>query len=182
MRRREFIAGLGAAGGHAAMPRFARAQQDARVRRLAMLVVLGATTYLATLRNELAKAGWVEGRNLRTDLRFIRGDADRLAADAEELANLRPDVIFAGNGRAAVAVQQLTSVIPIVFVGRGDPALNGLVRNIARPECNMTGFANSAAASQGGRWLELFKEAVPRLTRVAGIFVPDGFFNGVRFE
>jgi putative tryptophan/tyrosine transport system substrate-binding protein len=121
---------------------------------------------VVAFREGLATFGWVEGRNLQIDLRF-RGDPDRLTADAEELVNLRPDVIFA-LGPAAVAVQQSTSVIPIVFVGGGDPALNRLVRNIARPEGNMTGFAN-VFGSLGGRWLELFKEAVPRLTSVADI-------------
>jgi putative ABC transport system substrate-binding protein len=177
MRRREFIAGLGAACGYAAVPHLARAQQDTRVRRLAVLALGGEnapTEVVVTFWNELAKLGWVRGLNLQVDLRFIQGGPDRLTADAEELVNLQPNVIFAGNGPAAVAFQQRTSVIPIVFVGSGDPALTGRVRNIARPEGNMTGFANWGAASQGGRWLELFKEAVPRLTRVADIFFPNG--------
>jgi putative tryptophan/tyrosine transport system substrate-binding protein len=75
-------------------------------------------------------------------------------------------------GTAALAVQRRTSVIPIVFVGGGDANLNGLVGNIARPEGNMTGFASSFR-SLGGRWLELFKEAVPYLTRVADISSVD---------
>jgi ABC transporter substrate binding protein len=90
--------------------------------------------------------------------------------------NLRPDVIFALGGPAARAVQERTSVIPIVFVGRGDPASNGAVRNIARPEGNMTGFANYFG-SLGGRWLELFKEAVPRLTRVADIYFANEVYH-----
>jgi putative ABC transport system substrate-binding protein len=180
MRRRKFIAGLGAAGAYVAVPRLSRAQQDTHVRRLAMLALgredQATTTAFLAWRNEMAKLGWVEGRNLQIDVRFIRGGQDRLIADAEELVNLRPDVIFAGNGPASVAFQQRTSVIPIVFVGGGDPASAGLVRNMARPEGNMTGFANWGSASQGGRWLELFKEAVPRLTRVADIFFPNAFF------
>jgi putative tryptophan/tyrosine transport system substrate-binding protein len=172
MKRREFIAGLGAA----AWPLAARAAETQR--RLGALLfgrdddpvyqsVLGA------FREGLATFGWVEGRNLGIDYRFAGGDPSRLAADAEELVNLRPDVIFATGGLAALAVQQRTSVIPIVFVGGGDPTLTGLVCNVARPEGNMTGFANWGAASQGGRWLELFKEAVPRLTRVADISFPS---------
>src|SRR5262249_972282 len=124
---------------------------------------------LDAFRDGLATFGWAECRNLRIDYRFA-GDPSRLSADAEELVNLRPDVIFAYSGPAALAVQQRTSVIPIVFVGGLDPTSNGLVgNNIARPGGNMTGFAN-AFGSMGGRWLELFKEAVPRLTRVAHIF------------
>jgi putative ABC transport system substrate-binding protein len=113
--------------------------------------------------------GWVEGGNLRMDYRFAGGDPDRLAAYAEELVNLRPDLILAINGPAARAIQQRTAVIPIVFVGGGDPASTGLVGNIARPGGNMTGFANYFG-SLGGKWLELLKEAVPGLTRVAHVF------------
>jgi putative ABC transport system substrate-binding protein len=117
---------------------------------------------LDAFREGLTTFGWVEGRNLRLDYRFSGGDPGRLAAYAEELVNLRPDVIFAHTLRAARAVQQYTSVIPIVVEGSAG------ARNIARPEGNMTGFA-AGFASLGGRWLELFKEAVPRLTRVAHI-------------
>ena len=131
---------------------------------------------LRAFREGLARFGWVEGRNLRIDYRFSGNDPSRLAAYAKELVSLRPDVIFADTGPAARAVEQGTSVIPIVFVGGGDPTLTGLVRNIARPEGNMTGFANWFG-SQGGRWLELFKEAVPRLTRVADIFFANAFSN-----
>jgi putative tryptophan/tyrosine transport system substrate-binding protein len=176
MRRRELIAGL---GGAVAWP-FARPLAVEAQRRLSALLFGRDDDPLyhsvwGAFREGLATFGWVEGRNLRIDYRFA-GDPSGLAADAEELVNLRPDVIFAGTGPAARAVQQRTSVIPIVFMGGGDPASNGMVRDIARPEGNMTGFANSYG-SLGGRWLELFKEAVPRLTRVADMTgVADIFF------
>jgi putative ABC transport system substrate-binding protein len=118
--------------------------------------------------------GWVEGGNLRMDYRFAGGDPDGLAANAEELVNLRPDLIFAITGPAARAVQPRTAVIPIVFVGGGDPASSGLVGNIARPASNMTGFANNFG-SLGGKWLELFKEAVLGLTRVAHVLSANEF-------
>jgi putative ABC transport system substrate-binding protein len=166
MQRREFITLL---SGAAAWPVAARAQQSDRVRRVGALFG-GAKdrsqSYIAAFRERLAMLGWVEGGNLRIDYRFGGGDPDRLAAYAEELVNLRPDVIFAFNRPAARAVQQRTAVIPIVFV-RGDPA-TGLVGNIARPGGNMTGFASNFG-SLGGKWLELFKEAVPGLTRVAHV-------------
>jgi putative tryptophan/tyrosine transport system substrate-binding protein len=169
MRRREFIAGL---GGAVALP-FAQPLAAEAQRRLGALLFGRADdpvdqALLGAFREGLATFGWVEGRSLRMDYRFS-GDPSRLAADAEELVNLRPDVIFAGTGPAAKAVQQRTSVIPIVFMGGGDPASNGMVGNIARPEGNMTGFANSYR-SLWGRWVELFKEAVPHLTRVTDIF------------
>jgi putative ABC transport system substrate-binding protein len=167
LRRREFIAGL---GGAVAWPLAARAQENDRVRRVGALfgVADGPFTQsaIAAFRERLAMLGWVEGGNLRVDYRFSDNDPDRIAAYAEELVNLRPDVIFTFNGPAARAVQQRTVVIPIVFVGTGDPASTGLVGNIARPCGNMTGFANQFG-SLGGKWLELFKEAVPGLTRVA---------------
>jgi putative tryptophan/tyrosine transport system substrate-binding protein len=175
MIRREFIAGLGSAATWPfSRPLAAEAQRH-----------VGALLYgtdndplyrslLGAFREGLKTFGWVEGRNVRIDYRFS-GDPSRLATDAEELVNLRPDVIFALTGPAARGVQQRTSVIPIVFVGGGDPNLTGLVLNMARPEGNITGFSNYFA-SQGGRWLELFKEAMPRLTRVADIFFGNELF------
>jgi putative tryptophan/tyrosine transport system substrate-binding protein len=172
MRRREFIAGIGAAAWPFARPLAAEALRQVG----ALIGGPNNQPILAAFREGLATFGWVEGRNLRIDYRFDGGDPGRLAPYAGELVNLRPDVIFALTGPAARAIQQRTSVIPIVFVGGGDPTSNGLVRNIARPEGNMTGFAN-VFGSLGGKWLELFKEAVPRLTRVADIFRADELTN-----
>jgi putative ABC transport system substrate-binding protein len=92
-------------------------------------------------------------------------------AYAAELASLTPDVIVAVGGAATRAVQQQTQAVSIVFTA-GDAAANGLVRNIARPEGNMTGFS-TAEPSIAGKWLGLLKEAVPRLARVAIIFNPE---------
>jgi putative ABC transport system substrate-binding protein len=170
--RRVFIAGLG--GTAVAWPIGARAQHAEPVRRVGALIGgPGANnpirqSEIAAFRERLAMLGWVEGGNLRMDYRFTGGDPDRLAVYAEELVNLRPDVILAETGAAARSVQQRTATIPIVFVGGGDPASEGWVGNIARPGGNMTGFANSFG-SLGGKWLELFKEAVPGLTRVAHV-------------
>jgi putative ABC transport system substrate-binding protein len=176
VRRREFIAGL---GGAAAWPLAAGAQQAEPVRRVGALFG-GAKdrpftqSAIAAFRERLAMLGWVEGGNLRMDYRFAGGDPDRRAVYAEELVNLRPDLIWAITGPAAWSVQQRTAAIPIVFVGGGDPASAGLIGNIARPGGNMTGFANDFG-SLGGKWLELFKEAVPGLTRVAHVFAVNEF-------
>jgi putative tryptophan/tyrosine transport system substrate-binding protein len=172
MKRREFIAGI---GGAVAWP-FARLLAAEAQRRVGALLGGPDPQYPPTLgafRDGLATFGWAEGGNLRIDYRFAGGDPSRLSAYAEELVNLRPDVIFALTRAAARAAQQRTSVIPIVFVGT-DPTVTGLVRNIARPEGNVTGFAITFG-SLGGRWLELFKEAVPRLTRFADIFPADAY-------
>jgi putative ABC transport system substrate-binding protein len=124
---------------------------------------------LGAFREGLASSGWVEGRNLRIDYRFAANDPTRLAADAEELVNLRPDVILAYTGPPMNTIGMTDVRCRRARAAGGDPTSTGLVRNIARPDGNMTGFANSFG-SLGGRWLELFKEAIRALARwqVAG--------------
>ena len=118
------------------------------------------------------KLGWVEGRTLRIERRFGAGDVNRLRAAAAELVSLAPDVLVAGSASSTRALQQATRTIPIVFTGGGDAAVTGLVKNIARPEGNITGFSNSEPTI-GGKWLELLTEAAPHVTRVAILFNPD---------
>jgi putative ABC transport system substrate-binding protein len=173
MRRREFIAGLGSAG---AWPVVARAQQGERVRRIGLLdaAIIGnnfSQIFIATLREGLAKLGWVEGRNLRIDLRYSAGNIERMRNLAAELVSLEPEVVVANSGATIRALQQATRTIPIVFAGGGDVALNGIVKNIAQPEGNTTGIAN-LFYSIGSKWLELLKDAVPSLERVAIISDP----------
>jgi putative tryptophan/tyrosine transport system substrate-binding protein len=181
MKRREFIAGLGST---AAWPVVARAQQRERVRRIGLLISLGndqvQQSYNAAIRDGLAQRGWIEGRNLLIDVRLGGGDVDRLRASAMELVSLAPDVIVCNGAPATRAVQQQTRTIPIVFVGVADPVPNGFVKNIARPDGNITGAATSIP-SISSKWLELLKEAAPNLKRVgviynaqlsSGIFLP----------
>ena len=127
---------------------------------------------LAALREGLAKLGWIEGRNLRIDLRFTGTDPDRMRAYAVELVSLAPDVIVTSSRPATTAVQEQTKTIPIVFTAGTDPVTNGLLQNIARPEGNTTGFT-STVNSLSGKWLELLKEAAPHITRVALVFNPQ---------
>jgi putative ABC transport system substrate-binding protein len=161
MRRREFITLL---GGAAAWPLAARAQQAERVRRIGILT-RGAETdrvvqaQLGALREELAKLGWIEGRNTRFEIRLSDDDPDRLRAHADELVRLAPDVIAAGSRPATLAVLQQTRTIPIVFSNIGDPVAGGILTNIGRPEGNATGATS-------------LKEAAPHTARVAFIFVP----------
>jgi len=170
IRRREFITLL---GGAAVWPRAAWAQPSERLRRVGLLMIGGGladSLLQPAFREGMAKLGWVEGRNLRIDVRTSAGP--RLAADAEELANLHPDVIFAYTGAALRAAQRATQTIPIVFVGAGDPAQYNLTGGIARPTGNATGFANNIS-SLGSKWLELLKQAAPRTTRVARVYDPE---------
>jgi putative ABC transport system substrate-binding protein len=143
------------------------------MRRIGVLSIgLENDPVLAAFRDGLAKLGWIEGRNLRIDLRFGADNPDRIRASAAELVNIAPDVILSSGGVATQAVQQRTQTIPIVFVGGGDPVVGGLVQSIARPEGNITGFS-AFEPSIAGKWLELLKEAAPRLTRVALLFNPE---------
>jgi putative ABC transport system substrate-binding protein len=184
IRRREFITFIG--GAAAAWPVAARAQQDGRVRRVGILI-RGAETdrtvqaQQSALREGLAKLGWIEGRNVRIDLRYSADDPDRMRANADELVRLAPDVIAVNSEAATRTLLQRTRTIPIVFTNVGDPVDTGLVKNIARPEGNATGITTQYQSSLGGKWLELLKEAAPRTTRVALIFsaefVSENYFG-----
>jgi putative ABC transport system substrate-binding protein len=179
MRRREFIAGL---GGTAAWPVAARTQQSGGVRQIGVLNPGDENSstlkvYWPLFIQRLEELGWVNGRNLRIELRSAGGNVDRMRALARELSDLRPDVIVVSSAVATRAVQEQTPTIPIVFVYAGDAIASGILTNIARPEGNTTGVSPDPILTIGGKWLELFKEAVPRLARVAVIFNPD-FLNG----
>jgi putative ABC transport system substrate-binding protein len=165
MRRRDFITLL---GGAAAWPRASRAQQSARVRRLGMLIGGPLSDpawgrWATAFREELAKLGWIEGGNLRIDLRFVAGTYERSLASAAELVSLAPDVIFASSGVATRAAEQLTKTIPIIFTGPST-VIGG--ENVARPAGNITGFP-ILYPSIAGKWVALLKETDPRVSRVA---------------
>ena len=175
MRRREFIAGLGAA----AWPLAARAQQDTRVRRIGVL--LGpdendpvAKTYITAFIQALAGLGWTGGRNVRMDLRWGGGDINRIRALAQELVGLQPDILVSSSTPATVALQGETRTIPIVFAGLVDPVASGIVPRLNQPGGNITGFAGWEP-TLGGKWLELLAEIAPGLKRAGIMFNPDLF-------
>lgn len=126
----------------------------------------------AAIRDGLEKSGWAEGRNLKIEWRFGADDSRRVQAIARELVALSPDVLIAGGASPARALGQATQTIPIVFTGGGDAAVIGLVKNIGRPEGNITGFSMSEPLIAGKR-IELLKGAAPHLTRVAIAFNPS---------
>ena len=172
MRRRDFMKIIASAA--ASWPLAAGAQPDGRVRRLGLLINTvendpAQQADLNVLRETLAQLGWIEGRNLRIDLRWGAGDVGRLDTQARELVSLAPAVIVADAGVATRAAQRATQTIPIVYLVAGDPAVVGLVRDIARPEGNVTGFYG-VQPSLAGKWLELLKEAAPHVTRVAVLY------------
>jgi putative ABC transport system substrate-binding protein len=174
IRRREFIAGLGAA---AAWPLAARAQQGDRMRRIG-LVMWGDENdpeqkrRLSAFTQALADLGWTDRRNVRADIRWYGNDTNRIRALALELVGLQPDIIVTDSTPATVALQRETRTIPIVFVGVSDPVATGVVARLDRPTGNITGFAQYEA-SLGGKWLELLSDIAPGLKRAAIMFNPD---------
>jgi putative ABC transport system substrate-binding protein len=174
IQRRDFITLL---GGAAAWPLVARAQQGDRVRRIGWLRGGDendplAKSLVSALTQALADLGWAEGRNMRTDLRWVGADNNRIQALARELVGLQPDIILAAGTPATAAVQRETRTIPIVFAYVTDPVASSIVARLDRPSGNITGFAN-LEATLGGKWLELLSEIAPGLKRVAIMFNPD---------
>jgi putative ABC transport system substrate-binding protein len=174
MRRREFIAGLSSA---VALAFAARAQQGDRMRRIGVLMPSDEDDpvwkpRLSAFTQALAGLGWTDGRNVRIDLRWGAGDANRIRALAKELVGLQPDIIVTGNTPPTVAVQRETRTIPIVFAAVTDPVAQRIVARLDRPSGNVTGFANEEA-SLGGKLLELLSEIAPGLKRAAVMLNPD---------
>ena len=171
MRRRDFIAAL---GGAVALPLAAKAQQGGRIRRLGIL--MGGTNpdrnfWLSELTRSLAALGWMEGRNLRSDIREAN-NTDQFSKFAKELVDLQPDVILASTTPAVAASQRETRTIPIVFVLVSDPIGFGFVTGLPRPGGNITGFMQMEA-SMAGKWVELLTEISPGIKRVSAIYDPE---------
>ncbi len=173
MKRREFIAVLGAA----AWPLAGHAQQPERVRRVGVLIPYRETdpqakAYVTAFAQALGRLGWVEGKKIRIDHRFAAGDPALYKTYAAELVGLSPDAILAGSSPAGAALREQTRTTPIVFVRVSDPVGQGFVQSLARPGGNITGFS-AVDPPMMGKWLQLLKEIAPRVTRVAVIFNPD---------
>jgi putative ABC transport system substrate-binding protein len=172
MRRRDLITLI---GGAAAWPLAARAQPPGRMRRIGILMgtadsdVEGQARF-AALRKGLEALGWSEGQNIRIDVRWAAAD-DATRIHAAELVALRPDVIVANGTPATTVLRQQTQTIPVVFTMVTDPVGQELVKSLAHPGGNMTGFTNFEF-SMGGKWLGMLKEMVPRLERVVVPFHP----------
>ena len=121
---------------------------------------------------ELARAGWIEGRNLIIDWRFAEGVLERHDPLAVELVALQPDLIIAGTQPGAVAALKATETIPIVFVQAPDPVEAGLAESLSRPGRNVTGFASMNSELVAKR-LELLRDALPTCQRVAVLYQPQ---------
>jgi putative ABC transport system substrate-binding protein len=153
-------------------PLAAEAQQAAKIARIGYLApALAAGPVLEAFRQGLRDLGYVEGRNLVIEYRAAEGKFERLPALAAELVALKVDVIVAPPTVAALAAQQATKTLPIVFIGVADPVASGLVTSLARPGGNVTGSSN-LTPELVGKCLEQLTQAVPGVSRVAVLWQP----------
>src|SRR5262249_1108293 len=174
VRRRDFITLF---GGAAAWPLAARAQQGNHVRRIAVLMGAAQTaelgaSYLATFVRRLDELGWKDGANPRIGVRWWPGSPEDMRPVVAQLVASSPDVIMVFSNLALAVLQPMAPRVPIVFVGVGDPVGGGFVASLARPGANTTGFAGHDLPF-GGKWLEVLKETMPRLTRVLAVMHPE---------
>jgi putative ABC transport system substrate-binding protein len=169
--RRTFLAGTGAV--LLAAPLTAEAQGAGKVPRIGFLYYgsPGPSPEVEAFQQGLRELGYVDGQNIAIEYRFARGQVERLPELAAELVRLKPDVIVTPTTPAALAAKQATSAIPIVFAGVADAVGAGLIAGFARPGGNITGLA-SISAELGGKRLELLKQVVPKVSRVAVLYNP----------
>jgi putative tryptophan/tyrosine transport system substrate-binding protein len=165
MRRRDFVKAIACSA--VAWPLAAHAQQTGKLPTIGFLGSNASAwrPWAEAFVGRLRELGWIEGRTISIDYRWSEGRPERNAEIAAEFVRLNVDVIVA-NGTAVPTVKQATSAIPIVFPIAVDPVGGGLVASLARPGGNVTGLSNQQSGAAGKR-LELLREVVPRLRRLA---------------
>jgi len=182
MRRRQFLALLGSMA--IGCPAEVVAQKPDRVRRIGVLMPISRQAVglrrAKIFTQALQDLGWTDGQNTRIDYRWPGGDIEQIQSLAKELVGSRPDVLVGAGSAPTAALQQATRTIPIVFLISTDPIAEGIVQSLARPGGNATGFF-ATEPSLGGKWLELLKEIVPGLRRVAVIFNPETSTGGTSY-
>ncbi len=179
MRRRTFLAFVGSA---AVVPAVAVAQVGDRPRRIGILHDYNegdpeGRAQIAALREELAKLGWIEGRNLTIDFHSGTEESEALRGPVKDVLSNSPDLIVGAGGSIVAALQRATKKIPIVFANVTDPVGGGLVASLARPGANITGFTQFEFGSSA-KWLELLKEVAPGTTLAAVIRDPGARSGG----
>jgi putative ABC transport system substrate-binding protein len=173
--RREILVAAGSGLGLLAVPRLASAQRAEKSRRIGFLgtgTAAGMAVWVGALRAELRQLGHVEGQNLSIEYRWADGQYERAPELAAELVRLKVEVLVTHGTPGTLAAKGTTTTIPIVMATAGDAVLSGLVKSLAKPGGNVTGstFFNPELAAKR---LELAKEALPRLTKVASLINPD---------
>jgi putative tryptophan/tyrosine transport system substrate-binding protein len=175
MRRRQFLTLLG--GAAAGWPLAAGAQERDQFRHVGVLMATTETdadgqSRWNVFRKRVNELGWIEDRNLRFDIRWAGGNIERFREYAAALALAKPDVILADATPSTAALLHETRTVPIVFVRVSDPAGQGFVKNLARPDGNVTGFTNFEP-QLAGKWVQLLKDLVPNLAHVSFIYNPQ---------
>ena len=160
---------------------YADAQQRAKIHKVAELVFYRPGSTLGTgrqiFRQELGRLGYVEGKNIAYETRSADGKSDRFPALAEELVRLNVDVLLTSSPSELSAAKRATKTIPIFFFAQGDPVASGLADSLARPGSNITGITTFSPDLSGKR-LELLKEILPKLSRIAVMWNPKGELSG----
>src|SRR4051812_18726230 len=169
MNRRRFILRLCACA--AALPFPARAQTAPRVVGL-WWSPLQVRELLPRYKQRLAELGWVEGRNIRYEVRIWDGDTANMRRQADELMAAQPDLIVALSNPAVAVLKPVSRDVPVVFAMVADPVGSGFIANLARPGGYITGFTNFEP-SMGGKWLEVLREAAPQMRRVLVLMHPE---------
>src|SRR5947209_16810831 len=174
--RRKFLATLG--GAAAAWPLAAHAQQAGKIPRIG---IIDDSPRWNAFRHELRDLGYLEGQNIAFDYAYADGVLERLADAATALVRRPVDVIATFGTPASLAAKQATTTIPIVMISIGDPVRAGLVPSLARPGGNITGNT-SLGPDVGAKRLQILKEAIPTVLRVAFLWNPDNASNVLQFQ
>jgi putative tryptophan/tyrosine transport system substrate-binding protein len=182
MRRRDFITLLG--GTAAAWPLATHAQQPAKLPTIGYLApgtpeIQGR--WWAAFVEQLRVLGWIEGRNVAIEHRWAEGRSERYTEIAAEFVRLNVEIIITDGSTAIAAAKRATPVIPIVFAAAGDPVATGLVASLARPGGNVTGMS-LMSSELGAKRLELLREVLPRLSRVAVLWNVDNPYSALVFK
>ncbi len=157
--------------GLLAAPLAAQAQEAARVYRVGFLSPGSPGPTIHAFREGLREVGYVEGRSLIIEARFAEGRSERLPELVAEVIRLKVDVLVVGSTLGALAAKRATTTVPIVFAGLIDPVAPGIVASLARPGGNITGVTfGIGGAGFAGKWVELLKEAIPEVSRVAALW------------
>ena len=182
MNRRAFVAGLGAALAAA----YAEAQQSTTLTRIAFLGAESPSTnrhFLDAFRNGLREYGYVEGQNIALETRWAEGHNERFPELVRDLVRLRPAVIMAVSSPGALAAKTEAATTPIVFIA-SDPVGSRLIRSLGRPEGNLTGISLFLGDEFYAKWLEVLREVIPKVSRVAVLVNPTnpaapGYITGL---
>jgi putative tryptophan/tyrosine transport system substrate-binding protein len=174
MRRREFVTGIAVS---TAWPLSSWAQQRNRRPKIGVILNFAETdpvgkSRLSVLEAQFGKLGWADANNVEIEARWAAGKTDLMLAFASQFVSQPVDVIIANSTPVVAVLKQLTSTIPIVFIGVADPIGPGFVQSFDHPGGNITGFTN-IEETMGGKWVELLREIAPSVKRASMLFNPE---------